>query len=287
MSWYVVEFAVPEEIGEAAAETLKAAGADGVAEEWREDRHFVRGFWRDTPREHAAAATELALLRLVEVGLLESAPAFTLMSMEDRDWLEGWKQYFTPREISPRLAIAPSWEPYQPRAGQEVIILDPGMAFGTGTHGTTFTCLQALSDFLTAGMRVCDVGTGSGILAIAAVKLGAGTVTVIDNDSLAIRVARENAEVNQVSDRIDFYIEELLTGDHGPFDLIVANILAPVILELIPQLPSALIPDGLFISSGYLTSQQDDIRAALLAAGHTILAGYEREGWVTLVSRMG
>lgn len=287
MAWYVAEFAVPDEIGEAAAEVLKAHGADGVAEEWRQEQHFVRGFWCDAAEEQVAAVTELALRQLVEVGLLDAIPPVTLTTMEDRDWLEGWKQYFSPQEVSPRLAITPSWESFTPRPGQAVVVLDPGMAFGTGTHGTTFTCLQALSYYLTPGMRVCDVGAGSGILAIAAIKLGAGAVTAIDNDPLAVRVAQENADLNHVRALIDFHVAELLATEHGRYDLIIANILAPVIIALIPQLPPVLEPGGLFISSGYLVSQEDDIRAALRAAGHAILARYEREGWVTLVSRGG
>ena len=285
MAWAVVEIPVPEIAGEAVAEALKAAGADGVAEEWRAGRDYVRAFWKDAPLARAAHDTLAALERLTAAGVLERGPVFTLTAMEDQDWLEGWKQYFSPIEISPRLAITPSWEQFTPREGQAAVILDPGMAFGTGAHGTTYTCLQALSDFLQPGMRVCDVGAGSGILAIAAVKLGAGAITATDNDDLAIRVARENAELNDVAERIDFRVASLLDGVDGPFDLVIANILAPVILELLPQLPRVLVPGGVFISSGYIMEQEPDIRAALEKAGHRILQRYEREGWVTLVSQ--
>lgn len=284
MPWSVVEIPVPDEVSEIAAERLRAAGADGVAEEWRKGQMYVRGFWKDIPEADAANATEGVLRNLVEVRVLAEAPAFSLTTMEDQDWLEGWKQYFSPIEISPRLAVVPSWEAFVPKPDQQVITLDPGMAFGTGTHGTTSTCLQALSDYLESDMRVCDVGTGSGILAIAAVKLGAASVVATDNDDLAVRVARANAEINGVT-RIDFRIADLLAGVDGPFDLIIANILAPVILLLSPQLDRVLAPGGLFISSGYITSQEAQIREALTAAGHHILARYEREDWVTLVSR--
>ena len=162
--------------------------------------------------------------------------------------------------------------------------LDPGMAFGTGTHGTTAGCLRALDAHLTPGMAVCDVGTGSGILAIAAVKLGAGRVVAVDNDDLAIRVARENAAVNEVT-AIDFRVGDLLTDVDGPFGLILANILAPVVLALIPLLPRVLPAGGVFISSGYILSQEEEIHAALTAAGHVVLERYEQEGWVALVSR--
>lgn len=284
MPWSVVEVCVPEVAGEGVAEGLRAAGADGVSEEWRKGLHYVRAFWQDVPEEQAAVAANLALLRLIDAGVLAEEPPMTTTTMDDQDWLEGWKQYFAPLVISPRLAIVPSWESFSPQPDQQVITLDPGMAFGTGTHGTTFTCLSALADYLQPGMRVCDVGTGSGILAIAAVKLGARQVIATDNDPLAVRVAQENAEVNAVS-TIDFRVADLLAGIDGPFELVIANILAPVIHLLIPELPRVLSAGGLFISSGYITSQEADIAAALQAAGHTLLQRYEREDWVTLVSR--
>ncbi|MHB9130307.1 MAG: 50S ribosomal protein L11 methyltransferase [Armatimonadota bacterium] len=286
MPWSVVEFPVDESVSEAAAEVLKAAGADGVSEEWRQGRTYVRGFWKDIIEQEAAAATERALKHLIEAGLLTGPPMVTVTTMEDQDWLEGWKQFFSPLEISPRLAVVPSWETYTPKPGQAVVTLDPGMAFGTGTHGTTFACLQALSEYLQPGMEVCDVGTGSGILSIAAAKLGAGRILATDNDDLAIRVAYENAKVNEVAKRIEFRVASLLDGVDDTFDLVIANILAPVILLLIPELPRVLRSQGLFISSGYITTQEAEISAALEAAGHTVLARYQREEWVTLVSRL-
>lgn len=285
MPWVVVEFPIADEYGEVAAERLRASGADGVAEEWRKGCTYVRGFWKDIPPEKAAEHAETALRQLVAAGILTSAPDLTVTSMEDQDWLEGWKQFFSPLEISPSLAIVPSWESYTPKRDQATITLDPGMAFGTGTHGTTFTCLQALSDYLEKEMRVCDVGTGSGILAIAAVKLGAQSVVATDNDDLAVRVARENAELNGVAGDIDFRVSDLLAGIDGPFDLVLANILAPVIHMLVPDLHHILAPGALFISSGYITSQEAEIRATLETAGHIVVARYEREDWVTLVSK--
>jgi ribosomal protein L11 methyltransferase len=285
MSWQVIEFPIPEAIGEAAAEAVRAAGADGVAEEWRAGGTFVRAFWKDADADLVLAAATRALEGLVAVGLLDDVPPLARATMEDQDWLEGWKQYFSPFEISPRLAVTPSWVDFQPAPGQAAVILDPGMAFGTGTHGTTYTCLQALDASLAPGQAVLDVGTGSGILAIAAAKLGAGRIVATDNDDLAVRVARENAALNGVADRIDFRVADLLAGVDGPFDLVLANILAPVIQLLVPQLLAVLPAGALFISSGYILSQEPDIRAALDAAGHAVLARYEREGWVTLVSR--
>ncbi|MHB9026520.1 MAG: 50S ribosomal protein L11 methyltransferase [Armatimonadota bacterium] len=286
MPWSVVEIPLPESLSEAAVDVLHAEGANSAAEEWRGGETYVRGFWHDVPEEEATAAAARALRRLIDAGLLDEAPKFSVSTLEDGDWLEGWKQYFPPLEISPKLAIVPSWESYTPRPGQAVVTLDPGMAFGTGGHGTTATCLQALAAVLAPGMTACDIGTGSGILAIAAVKLGAGRVVAVDNDDLAIRVARSNAQLNGVADIIDFRVGDLLNGVAGPFDLITANILAPVILQLIPQLDGVLAPGGYAITSGYITSQEAEIKAALEAAGHQIQARYEQNDWVTLVSRV-
>ena len=286
MGWYVVEFPIDEAVGEAAAEALGRAGADGVAEEWRQGQRYVRGFWKDAEEARVAAATAEALARLVEFGLLERVPEVAFTTMEDQDWLEGWKQYFSPLEISPRLAVVPGWETYSARPGQAVVTLNPGMAFGTGSHGTTFTCLQALSEFLQPGMSVCDVGAGSGILAIAAVKLGAGRVVGTDNDALAVHTAVANAEQNGVAGAIAFRVTDLLAGVEDTFNLVVANIYAHVVRQLIPDLPRVLLPAGLFISSGYITSQESEVRTALEAANHAVLQRYEREDWVTLVSRL-
>lgn len=182
--------------------------------------------------------------------------------------------------------MVPGWETYSARPGQAVVTLNPGMAFGTGSHGTTFTCLQALSEFLQPGMSVCDVGAGSGILAIAAVKLGAGRVVGTDNDALAVHTAVANAEQNGVAGAIAFRVTDLLAGVEDTFNLVVANIYAHVVRQLIPDLPRVLLPAGLFISSGYITSQESEVRTALEAANHAVLQRYEREDWVTLVSRL-
>lgn len=285
MPWTIVEFPVAEEYGEIAAERLRAAGADGVAEEWRQGKNFLRGFWNDASESRVRAETDATLSALEQAGLLSTIPAYDLSYMEDEDWLIGWKQYFHPLEISPRLAVVPSWEEYSAAPGQQVITLDPGMAFGTGTHGTTYCCLSALTDYLQAGMRVCDVGTGSGILAIGAAKLGAKGILATDNDELAIRVAQENARQNAVAQDIEFCVANLLYDINGQFDLIIANILAPVIRQLIPQLSALMSPAGVFISSGYIISQEAEIRFALNNAGQQILQRYEMEDWVTLVSQ--
>eukprot|EP00825_Cyclidium_porcatum_P011725 TRINITY_DN16044_c0_g1_i2.p1 TRINITY_DN16044_c0_g1~~TRINITY_DN16044_c0_g1_i2.p1 ORF type:complete len:212 (-),score=14.84 TRINITY_DN16044_c0_g1_i2:3-638(-) len=179
-------------------------GANGVSEEWRKGQDYVRAFWHEANLDEVEAVTKTVLGKMVKFDILPVGSEYTLTEMEDQDWLEGWKQFFFPVSLTERIAVVPSWETYDALPGQQVIILDPGMAFGTGTHGTTYNCLLAVSDYVQPGLSFCDIGTGSGILAIAAAKLGASPIVGTDNDSLAVKVATNNAVVNQVNDKIKF-----------------------------------------------------------------------------------
>ena len=194
--------------------------------------------------------------------------------LPDQDWGEAWKQGLTTLVIG-RAFVRPSWITAAVPAGMVEVVLDPGMAFGTGTHPTTSLCLAALSDLLAArpGARVLDVGTGSGLLAIAARKLGAGPVAGSDNDPVAVRVARENAALNGV----ELDLNERGVGEQrGPFDLVLANILANTLVELAPALAAQLAPGGVVLLSGILTPQEAEVRAAYLAAGLRPLPGGDR-----------
>jgi ribosomal protein L11 methyltransferase len=197
-----------------------------------------------------------------------------LAEVPDEDWGEGWKKEFRPLDVG-RVRVRPSWiaEPAPP--GLVEVVLDPGMAFGTGSHPTTALCLAALSDVLAArpGASVLDVGTGSGILAIAARKLGAGRVAANDDDPVAVEVARENAARNGAS------VE--LTGAPvgaiaGLFDVVVANILANVLVALAPALAAKVAPGGVLLLSGLLHAQEDEVRAAHVTAGLSPFRGGDR-----------
>jgi ribosomal protein L11 methyltransferase len=192
----------------------------------------------------------------------------------DQDWGEVWKRGLEPLVIG-RAFVRPSWIAAEAPPGMAEIVLDPGMAFGTGTHPTTSLCLAALSDLLAArpGARVLDVGTGSGLLAIAAKKLGAGQVAGNDDDPIAVRVARENAALNGV----DLDLNERDVGaQRGPFDLVLANILANTLVELAPALAAQLAPGGVVLLSGILTPQEEEVRSAYLAAGLSPLPAGDR-----------
>jgi ribosomal protein L11 methyltransferase len=191
----------------------------------------------------------------------------------DEDWGEDWKKDFRPLHVG-RVRVRPSWiaEPAPP--GSVEVVLDPGMAFGTGSHATTSLCLAALSDLLAArpGASVLDVGTGSGILAIAARKLGAGRVAANDDDPKAVEVARENAAANGVALELVLVPAEV----PGTFDVVVANILANTLVELAPALAAKLAPRGILLLSGILAPQEDEVRRAYVARGLAPLPGGDR-----------
>ncbi len=201
----------------------------------------------------------------------------------DADWGEAWKKGLDAFSVG-RVFVRPTWIQRSPPAGAVEVVLDPGMAFGTGTHPTTSLCLGALSGLLDArpGASVIDVGTGSGLLAIAAKKLGAGRVAGNDNDPIAVRVARENAEANGVELELT---ESPVEAVPGKFDVVVANILANTLVELAPALAAKLSAGGVVLLSGILTPQEDEVRAAYLAQGLTPFPGGDvRQGEWSLLA---
>lgn len=192
-------------------------------------------------------------------------PGAQLAKTADQDWGEVWKAGWKAFSVG-RVMVRPSWIQSRPPSGAVEIVLDPGMAFGTGTHPTTTLCLQALDDAVAArpGLSVFDVGTGSGLLAIAAQKLGAGRVVASDNDPVAVCVARGNAQRNGVSIEVT---GADVASVSGPFDLVVANILANTLIELAPALARQLAPRGTLLLSGLLAGQEEQVLAPYLAEG--------------------
>ena len=214
--------------------------------------------------------------------------ALQVTERQEEDWANAWKEHFHVHRIGQRLVIRPSWRPYE-RAGDEVVInLDPGMAFGTGLHPSTQLTLIALEEETRPGMRVLDLGTGSGILAIAALHLGASHVVAWDVDDVAISAARGNIARNDLSDRVTLGVGSLGTPAAsvlGEFDLIAANIIARVIMELAPTFTRHLAPDGLLVASGIIVDRVDEVIAALEAAGLTIVDQNQSGDWISLRAR--
>ncbi len=207
-------------------------------------------------------------------------------NVQEQDWAENWKKYYKPFRAGAHLVIKPSWEPYDAQAGDLVLELDPGMAFGTGTHETTFMCMEQLEKYVTKGCRAIDVGCGSGILALAAAKLGAGDVLAIDLDGLAVKVAQENAEKNGLTGCVRVVHGDLLQKTQEKADVIVANIIADVICALCGPAKQHLLLGGTFICSGIIREREEDVQRALAEAGYTVCNRLEKGSWVCLAARL-
>ena len=208
------------------------------------------------------------------------AGEISLRRVAEEDWAEAWKAYFKP-EVIGQVVIRPSWEEYRAAPEQVVVDLDPGMAFGTGTHPSTRLCLELLQETLRPGERLLDLGTGSGILAIAAAKLADVQVTAVDIDPVAVKVCAENAALNQVTGRVEARQGDLFAAVPGEtFDLILANIIASVIIELLPQVPSRLRPGGRLIAAGIIDARAAEVEAAVAVSGLRILKKAVSGEWV-------
>ena len=206
-------------------------------------------------------------------------------SVNDQDWTDVWKKYFKPFHAGEHLVIKPTWESYTPAPDDLVIEIDPGMAFGSGTHETTGMCLSLLESLILGGEEIIDVGTGSGILAIGAALLGAGHVLAIDIDPDAVKVAQENIRNNRVGDIVSVQQGNLLDRVSDVCDICVANIISDVIISFAAPLMNHIRPGGLFICSGIVSLRGDEVARALESAGYEILRRVTKGEWTAFVSR--
>lgn len=202
--------------------------------------------------------------------------------VSEQDWANEWKQYFHVTHVGKSLVIKPSWEEYAPKEGEHVIEIDPGMAFGTGTHHTTNMMMERLEKVITPDSTVFDVGTGSGILAIAAAMLGAKSVKAVDIDGVAVRVAKENVADNGLSEQIEVREGDLLHGTEGKADVIIANIIADIVIMLLQDIPQKLNDNGVLLASGIIEERMPDVEAAAQAQGLYVDAVDHRGGWVVM-----
>ncbi|MCY8293614.1 50S ribosomal protein L11 methyltransferase [Bacillus haynesii] len=210
----------------------------------------------------------------------------TISEVNEEEWATAWKKYYHPVKISEKFTIVPTWEEYTPVHTDELIIeMDPGMAFGTGTHPTTVLCIQALERYVKEGDSVVDVGTGTGILSIASAILRAKQVEGYDLDPVAVESARLNSKLNKVSDHIVIKQNNLLDGIEGEKDVIVANILAEVILRFTDQAYSLLKDGGYFITSGIIQQKKQEVKDALVKEGFTIVEVLSMEDWVSIIAK--
>jgi ribosomal protein L11 methyltransferase len=320
VKWHEITIFTRDEAVEMITNNLHERDADGVSIEesgsLNRKRDTSLGQWYEVPLndipegwseikgyflEGIRIDDMIAELQAFTAGLREydiEPGEFTITQamVDEEDWAEAWKKYFKPIKVSERLTIKPTWEEYTALAGESIIELDPGMAFGTGTHPTTALCLRTLDSVIRGGEEVIDVGTGSGILAIGAMLLGARSVLALDLDPVAVSSARENAKLNGLESSIQIHLSDLLgvletdTDNDQPLnvtvpvDIIVANILAEIILLFLADVYAALKPGGIYIASGIYENKEEDVEAGLLAAGFEIIDRVREDRWIAFVA---
>ncbi len=203
------------------------------------------------------------------------------IGVNEEDWANSWKKYYKPIKTGCRLVIVPVWETYEKQPGETIVLMEPGMAFGTGTHETTRLCAGFVEDYVTEGCKVLDVGCGSGILAIAASKLGAGSCFACDIDPVAIKVAKENTELNHTPN-VECAVSDLLKQapiPEGGYDVVVSNIVADVIIRLSPDVDKYLAKNGTYIVSGIIEERAQEVLDALDRDGYKPVAERYENGW--------
>lgn len=243
-------------------------------------RDIVKVHMYLAPDENPAEILPLFKERLDAAGIPYE---LTTAGVEQEDWQNAWKKYYHAMDIGKRLAIVPGWEEYE--TDRTVITMDPGMAFGTGTHETTSLCLEVLDERVRGGERVLDIGTGSGILAIAALRLGAACAEGVDIDPMCVRAAGENAQRNGVQDRFTVLVGDLSDKASGVYNIITANIVAAAILSLAPHVPALMAPGAVFVASGIIDTRKEEVLAGLRGAGLDPFEVREKRGWVCIVCR--
>lgn len=290
MEWLQVSVTVKNETAEAVAEVLSRYAPRGVVIEagpdgWNAGPVIVRAYLPADDRLRAnKRSVEEALWHL---GQIQPIPAPTFHPIAEEDWAKAWKKQLKVLHIGQRIVIQPSWLDYTPAPGEIIIRLDPGMAFGTGLHPTTQMCLAALEELVNPGTHVLDLGAGSGILAIAAAKLGAGYVLAVDTDPIAVKTARDNVATNEVQETVKL-AHGSLTDVTEDYDLVVVNILAKVIVEMAQQgLAKRVRPGGTLIAAGIISDQKPQVIAAIEQAGLTLTGQQWIDDWVCLTAERG
>ena len=241
----------------------------------------VNSFLGETVDEIKEAVNNLILFN-IDIG----KNSVSVSEVNEEEWATAWKKYYHPVKISERFTVVPTWEEYTPVSSDELIIeLDPGMAFGTGTHPTTVMSIQGLERIVKSDDVVIDVGTGSGVLSIAAAMLGAKKVTALDLDEVAVESAKMNIKLNKVHPVVDVFQNNLLEGIQVKADVIVANILAEVIVRFTDAAAQCLKPGGYFITAGIIQQKKDEVKESIESAGFQIEETVQMEDWVSFIAK--
>ncbi|MBR7133466.1 MAG: 50S ribosomal protein L11 methyltransferase [Clostridia bacterium] len=230
--------------------------------------------------DNAAEALEFLKERLTAEGVPYEVGS---IGVDDSDWNENWKKYFHTIEVGERLAVVPSWEDYENKDGRTLLRIDPGAAFGTGTHATTSLCLEVLDRHTSASSRVLDIGCGSGILAIASVLLGADGALGVDIDAQSVKTAKENAGINGITEKTEFIVGDLADKVTGKYNIVCANIVADIIIKLLPDVNRFMEKDGILIVSGIIDIRKDDVLSAVESNGFYVAEEHYRDNWCAFV----
>lgn len=311
MKWTEVLIKVDPQAVEAVTDILYGLGAQGVAidepvdvQKLREDELYwdyidekllendteetkIMAYFseEETNLPEKIAVIKEKIRNLTEFGLSIGSGTVELSNVNQEDWESAWKQYFKPVHVTDRIVVKPEWEEYSPQEGEIVIEIDPGMAFGTGTHETTSMCINQIEKNLKSGDTVIDIGCGSGILSMAAVLLGAQRATGVDLDPVAVRVALENVELNNLQDKIEILHGNLTDVIREKADIVVANIMADIILILLEDVRAFIKDDGLFISSGIIQEKRAAVEARLLEKNFSIVEVETKGEWCAITAQ--
>jgi len=209
-----------------------------------------------------------------------------LNNVSEADWANNWKKYYKPTKIGENVVIKPTWEEYNAKAGETVVEIDPGMAFGTGTHETTSMCIELLQEYVHDNDTVLDIGCGSGILGIVSAKLGAQRVIGVDFDSVAVEVAKENVSNNGLSDKVEIRCGDLMEVVEEKGRIIVANIIADVIIKLTKTVPNFIEENGVFIASGIIKERLDDVLCAMEKEGFKVEKIVKKGEWAAVAAKL-
>ncbi|MDQ4045075.1 MAG: 50S ribosomal protein L11 methyltransferase [Chloroflexota bacterium] len=299
-TWYELSIDVHAEAVEPVSELLGRYGFnEGVAidEPYRQDddgdnlevdidKPFTVRTWV-ADSDYDPSIIEDIRAALWHLGMMRPVSDLRVSSLAEEDWANAWKEHFTVHRISECVVVRPPWLEYQPQGEEVVVELDPGMAFGTGLHPSTRLSMLGVEEVIEEGSTVLDVGTGSGILAIAALKLGAAHVDAVDVETVAVRAAEENARRNGVTDRVDVRLGSVGVGEpfQGVYDVVLANIIARVLIELADGIVDATKPGGAMVLAGIIQEREEEVAAAFEARGATVFNRRQHEDWVSLVLR--
>lgn len=308
MNWYELKVTTTHEASEAVSEILTSLGSGGVCVEDKNDiivsiNHkdtldYVDDDFLDALNDDVIVKAYFQkninikeIISSIKERLTKTSQFLDIgkglvecLDVNEEDWATAWKKYYTTFNLTDNITIKPSWEEYVPKNHEMVIELDPGMAFGTGTHETTKMCAILLEEYLKSGDEVIDIGTGTGILSIIAAKLGASAVTAVDIDDVAVRVAKENLYVNKVYN-VEVIKGILLNISKNKRDLIVANIISNVIIELKSVLSDYLKPGGIFIASGIIKDREKEVMDNYIETGFICEKTLRLSEWVAMVFR--